>query len=344
MVIRHVRRRDQDSGFAHIGQFCQCRGTCPAQDQIGRGHHTRHIINVFAHLDAAVLGTDSLGLNCRACLLPVAAADRVNHAKILLIAHQRQQFDKLFIHVPRAQRAPYRHDQLVVDIHSQLSLGRFLRVRGKRAAHRRSGNSDTFGIRVGRTAFLKADHNAIDMPGQQLCCQPGDSVRFMHERRNMHARGLHQHRIADIAAGTDHRVGLKLLNDATRALHRREHVFHGRDILRHGRQIPATADIGNMEPPHFIALARQQLHFHLSLGTKKQDAAVRIYLPQPTGHGDGRIDMPCGPPTGKEEIHSSLPFICFPGTLNCRRECPLSTHSGQSPSRTAGSTAPCRRS
>ena len=152
-------------------------------------------------------------------------------------------------------------------------------------------------------ALLKANHNAVHVLCQELCGEPRHRVALMHQRGNMELGGGHQHRIADIAAGADHRVWLEFPDDPLCLMLGGKHVLHSVQIVGDRGKGPAACDIGNVQRPDLVARAGHELHLHLALGAEEQDLGVRHQLPQAAGHGQGGIHMSGGTAAGKNKSH-----------------------------------------
>ena len=145
------------------------------------------------------------------------------------------------VHVPRAEGAPYGDHELFPGRDAKLRLGLLLRLTAKLAAHRRTGDLDPVRMLIVPAAVLKADKHAVNVLCQHLRRESRHGVAFMHEGRDMQLMRRRQHRVADIAACTDHRIGLKLAYQLLRLMQRYRDVLERVKVVRNAAQAVLTA-------------------------------------------------------------------------------------------------------
>ena len=237
----------------------------------------------------------------------------MDQAIAALSLHLGQHLGEDAVHVPRAQGAPDRDHQGQMGIQPQLRLGAVLGIAGKLPPHRRPRDGDLLRIGVMLPALLKAHQNGVHLIGQHPGGEAGEGVGLMHQRGNVQLHRRRQHRVAHIAAGADHRVGLKVLQYLFGRVLRGQHVLHGLHIVQHPGEGALPADVGDFEPADLVARPGHQIHLHLSLRAEEQKLALGHQLPQPSGHRQSGIHMSGGTAAGQNKSHLFL--LCIIGLV-----------------------------
>ena len=209
------------------------------------------------------------------------------------------------VHVRRTERAPDRHDQRLVRVEPELALGLRLGAGRERAAHRRAGDDDLFLLAVVLLALLEADEDAVDRAGEHLRRQAGHGVGLMHDGRDAELRRRLEHGVADVAAGADGDVGLKVLDDLARVLRRLPRIVQRAEVIRDLRWLEAAVDVRDLHGHDVVARTRDEVGLHLAVGADEEDAAVGHPVAQDARDRERGVDVACGAAAGKEKVHSN---------------------------------------
>ena len=113
MIVRHIRRRHHDARRGRRADLGDRRRARAADDEVGRRHHLRHIIDIFPHVEPRVaLQVDALLLYILRHPAPAERARRMQMLKrfacLLLASHK---FCDHFVHFPRTEASPARDDE-----------------------------------------------------------------------------------------------------------------------------------------------------------------------------------------------------------------------------------------
>lgn len=167
VVGHHVGRGHQYGGHAQRRHLAEGAGSGAADDQIGGGHHHRHVIDVLPHIQQRTAETQPLQLAGH--MGPVALSggvDVVEGKAVRLLPPEEVQHPG--VHGGRTQTAPEGgHQRLIVGI-AQLFTGLLLRQSEEIAPHRRSRDHHLFGVLIVAAAVLEPHHHAVHAALQQL--------------------------------------------------------------------------------------------------------------------------------------------------------------------------------
>ena len=169
-------------------------------------------------------------------------------------------------------------------------------------------------------ALLEADENAVNRAGKHLRRQAGHGVGFMHDGRDTELRRCLEHGVADIAAGADGDVGLKVLDDLARVLRRLPRIVQRAEVVRDLRRLEAAVDVRDLHGHDVVARARDEVRLHLAVGADEEDAAVGHPVAQDARDRERGIDVACGAAAGKEKVHSNASQDQKSGNLAVRAE------------------------
>ena len=154
-------------------------------------------------------------------------------------------------------------------------------------------------------ALLEADEDAVDRAGEHLRRQAGHGVGLMHDGRDAELRRRFEHGVADVAAGADGDVGLKVLDDLARILRRLPRIVQRAEVVRDLRWLEAAVDVRDLHGHDVVARARDEVGLHLAVGADEEDAAVGHPVAQDARDRERGVDVACGAAAGKEKVHSN---------------------------------------
>ena len=212
------------------------------------------------------------------------------------------------VHVPRAEGAPYGDHELFPRRDAELRLGLLLRLAAELAAHRRTCYLDPVRVLIVPAAVLKADKHAVNVLGQHLRRKSRHSIALMHKGRDMQLVRRRQHRVADIAACTYDRVGLKLAYQLLRLMQRYRDVLYRVKVMHNAAQAVLAADVRDLQPLYAVALARHELHLHLALRADKQHLRIGQQLAQPSRDRERGVNVSGSTAAGKDKFHIRSSF------------------------------------
>ena len=225
MVVRYVRRRHHDARRGRRADLGDRRRARAADDEVGRRHHLRHIIDIFPHVEPRVaLQVDALFLYILRHPAPAERAGRVDvavgRAVVLFALHEASD---LLIHLPRAKASPAGDDQRLVPKAERRARLRAVRIE-KALAHRRPRDDDAVRVGILPPALREGDHDARDVLFDHPRRQPRHGVRLMHRRRDAESATHLQRREARIAARADDDIRAERADDGLGLAHRAGHV------------------------------------------------------------------------------------------------------------------------
>ena len=212
MVAGHVRARHHDAGRAAGADLGDGRRACAADDEVRRGEHLRHVIDIFPHVQRRMRGkVDALLFDVVRHPAPAERAGRVDVMKRrVLLAFALHKLGNFFVHFPCTEAAPA-GDNKRLFAEAQRLPGLLPLGKEEFLPHRCSGQEDFFGFRVMLPAGLERHHNTAGRTRNKLCRQARNGIRFVYASRNAKLRAHFQSREAGVAASTDDHIGLKLL-------------------------------------------------------------------------------------------------------------------------------------
>ena len=153
------------------------------------------------------------------------------------------------------------------------------------------------------TALFETEHDTIYLSGEHLRSKSGHGIGFMHCCRNMSFIGSLQHRIAYITAGPNGNIRLEIVNDLFRVPGSSQHILDGIDVMPDRFHIVASGNIRDVDRADLISFPGDQVLFHVSLGTDKQDLTFRIQFSKLSSYCNSRIDMAGGTAARKQISH-----------------------------------------
>ena len=115
--------------------------------------------------------------------------------------------------------------------------------------------------------------------------------------------GSLQHRIAYITAGPNGHIRLEFINDLFRIPGSSQHILDGIDVMPDRFHIVASGNIRDVDRADLISFPGDQVLFHVSLGTDKQDLTFRIQFSKLSSYCNSRIDMAGGTAARKQISH-----------------------------------------
>ena len=217
MVVHDVRARHEDGRFSNGGKLGERRGAAPAEDDIRRRHEKGHIINIVHHVKSGFLPAgeaEFVAHILRHALYAALARGMDEPERALLAVHGKSDHacDGL-VHLRCAKTAPHGNDKrFVLRDAERAARGALIRTHEAKA-HGRSGHDNLFGVLIVLPCLGKADHDLIHALFELARRETGRGIALMHDGGDAELCRLMQHRVADIPAGTDNDVRLKLLDN-----------------------------------------------------------------------------------------------------------------------------------
>ena len=209
-----------------------------------------------------------------------------------------------FVHGRRAKTAPEGgYQRLIVGI-AQLLTGLFLRQLKEIAPYRRTGDHHLVGVLVVAAAVLKAHHHAVHAVLQQLGGQAGDHVGFMYGGGDAVPGGGLYRRIAGIAAGAHHQIGLEAGNDGVGLPAGGHQRSGGLEVVAQPLRGQGTAEIADLHGGEVIARLFHKAPLHAVGGAHEQYLRSGVLLLHIPRQRQCRVHMSGGAAAGKDHIHS----------------------------------------
>ena len=305
MVVRYVRRRNDDAGGTGSRNLIERRSAGPGNHQICRNHQFRHVVDVVLQFNLGLFFQIDAGFgNFLRHPFPCALTGGMDMAEGLFLCFQTDEFDHLAVHIPGTETAPGGDDQCFSVI-TQLFLHGLLVAVDKFRLNGHTNRSNAFLIFVMGPALFESHHDDIHRIRNHLRCQTGNGVGFVNKGRNSQFDALLHRREAGIAAHADNHIGLKFAQVVSCRSGRGEDIFDGDDIVLDVMQIELALEIGNGQGFQFKSFPGHKPLFHAALGTDEENVAVLLALPEHFGQRDGGIDVARGTAAGKYDIHEN---------------------------------------
>ena len=303
MVGHHIGRGHQNGGHAKGRHLTEGAGTGTADDQIGGGHHHRHVVDVLPHVQHRA--AESALFQLAGDMGPIALSGGVNVVEgepgLPLLLKEVQH---PLVHGGRAQTAPEGgHQRLIVSI-AQLLPGLLFRQLKEIAPHRRAGDHHLVGVLVMAAAILKAHHHAVHAVLQQFGGQTGDHVGLVYGGGDAVPGGGLDSRIAGIAAGAHHQIGLEIADDGVGLPAGGHQRSGGLEVVPQAVQRKRAAEVADFNGGEVIARLFHKAPLHTVGSAHKQHSRGGILLLHIPRQRQRRVHMSGGAAAGKDHIHS----------------------------------------
>jgi hypothetical protein len=282
VVVRGGGQRDQHGGLAEHAELGQRGGARAADHEVRRGVRGGHVVDEGLHAGRHAERGVAL-----AHLLEVRGAGLVHHVRPR--AHGGDGVGHELVDRPRPLRAA-EHEEAPPRARSGAGVRRQGRAHGVTELERLSRGEE---LPRGR----ERDEHALDDPREQLVGDPRDRV-LLHDRRGDPAQAGRQHdRPRRVPAHPDHHRGPQPPDQLERLEERPRKLGEPGDL---GAQAHA------LEPLDVDELERKPClghGAHLEAARGAHEAHGMAAPPQLLGHGDARVKVAPGPPTGNEGVH-----------------------------------------
>ena len=242
-----------------------------------------------------------------------ALARAVDMMERLLPRLQSQHIRHLGVHAGSAQRPPEGDDQRPSVIDAQLFLGRLLGQGEEVLPDRGAGDGHLLRVLVVLAAGFKAYHDPPGVRLQQLRGQSRHGVGLMDRRGDAHFGGGLHGGIAGVAAGADHRVRSKLLQNSPGLCRGADHIVEGHQIVLDLRRLEGAVKAGDVNGTEFVSRLGDQVLFQATLRPHEQYFDLRVLLRHQLRHGNSRVHMARRAAAGEDHpvnalFHQQRPF------------------------------------
>ena len=291
VVLRHVRRGDEDAGLAHGADLGDRAGAGARNDDVRRGEGQIHPLDeievpygrdgVCRHefvdagfiipaalpddFDAFSAGAAGLDPGAHRLVQRAAAEGAADDEKVLLLRVQAVELHGLGAHLGGRGRG----DFLADGVAAQDDL-----VRREEAFHALVRHAD-----------------ALDLLAEHLVGHAGEAVLLLDQRRDMQLGGGLQQGSAGIAADADGDVGLEVADDFPRLAEAGEQLERHLDVVEEVAERQLALESRHGEADDLVARGGHLLHLHLAVGADEEDFVLRAEFPELVGDGHGREDV-----------------------------------------------------